>query len=264
MPSPMRSQQGIALVQVLLISAILLLFVVQLSKESREQVRDSLLLKKRTEAHMEIQSTMQELQFALLTQERSRGKIAFSRQTILFSGESVEVKPGLKVTLQDEAGLVSLPYGGDMLQYMGLSTRDLEWLAQWQGTSIQTSDASFRSGVLPSLKELPLLPGFQNVTLEGLTHIPTRFFSISLAPDDVLEQLVNPDIIEEVKRIRHSGDQGARLQELTGLDYSMLGMTGSSGVLQVNIESTTFPYMFRSQRFEIQSDYVEPILALGL
>jgi hypothetical protein len=237
---------------------------VQLSKESRQQVRDSLSVKKRADAQMTIQSVMQELQFALLTQERSKGHIAFSGEIIRFSGEPIEVKSGLEVTLQDEAGLVSLPYGGDMLQIMGLSTSDREWLAQWQGTSIQTSDASFRSGVLPTLKELPLLPGFQNMTLEGLTHIPTRFFSISLAPDVVLEQLFNPDIIEDVKRMRKSAEQQSRLQELTGLDYSMLGMTGSSGVLQVNIESTTFPYMFRSQRFEIQSEYGEPILALGL
>lgn len=265
MHNPNRSQSGVALIQVLLICAILLLFVVQLSKESRDQVKTALHFKERALAEVEIQSTLNKVQFALLTRDSSAKSVAIDGAPIPFHGEEVLIDGGLKVSLQDEAGLLSLPYGAEYLKRLPeFNAQQIEQLLLWQGTSHLASGPTNRSGVMPVLNEVNLLPGLENVPVNGLTHFPTKFYALLLSPDALLDRMFKPGVAERIKKVRYADNAYNELQQLTGFDYESLGNFSNSNMIQVRVETVKKPYLSRGERFEINPFYASPIQALGL
>ena len=132
----MRSRQrGIALVQVLLVTAIIMLLVVQLSLTAADQVKRAQALKDRSEAALYLHSREVAMLYTLLTEsmlprQETSNPYAASWN---FHGEPFVVD-GLEFTLQDQSGLMRFPISGvsdfeDLLAALGRDSNEARDIA---------------------------------------------------------------------------------------------------------------------------------------
>ncbi|MCH8072964.1 MAG: hypothetical protein IIA09_13530, partial [Proteobacteria bacterium] len=142
----MRRQRGVALVQVLLVTTIIMLLVMQLSLTAAEQVRRAQALQDRSEAALYLHSREVALFYTLLTESLlpSPGSGNPYAASWNFHGEPFVVD-GLEITLQDQSGLMRFPLSGvtdfeKLLTVLGLGltrAREIaEGLAHWLGITL--------------------------------------------------------------------------------------------------------------------------------
>ena len=103
-------QSGVALVQVLLISALLLLLVVQLSRTAQNSVQIATMLKQKSQAETRMYSNFAKLQYLITTQQKSMTLDWSGKHKIRYDGKQNLVEPSLSIELQDLAGLLSTSY----------------------------------------------------------------------------------------------------------------------------------------------------------
>lgn len=207
-------QTGVALIQVLLIVAMILILVVQLSSQSKEQLEVAIKLKEKSQWLMKMDTELEEIKFDLLTTPRNQSSNTQPRNWN-FYGKSF-VRQGIIVTLQDESGLLSLAYQGDTIEQLGLlpvnspTERKLaiKNIKMWQGTDESGSILPNSPGVLlQSMSETRLVPGWQDIIVdeELFTHLPTEQFNQFNAPDKLIQRLVKPGEVEKVMSLRENG-----------------------------------------------------------
>jgi type II secretory pathway component PulK len=245
-----RQQEGVALVLVLLVTAIIILLVMQLSLTASEQVRRAQALKDRSEASLYLHSREAALLYTLLTEP-----LVPSRETANpyaanwnFHGEPFEID-GLEVTLQDQSGLMRFPSRGvsdfrKLLAELGLGparARGLaESLAQWIGDG--TPGGSRSGGVMMRggtggpvqyFAELRALGGVDEKLYarlaELMTLYPTPGFNPLTAPATLLRLRMPEAALAAVLDARRSGalDQN-RLWSIAGIaaDETVVPSTG--------------------------------------
>lgn len=210
-----------ALIQVLLICSMLLILTVQLSKESKEQVNTSLMLKRKAEGITQLYSLNEQVKYALLTQQKS-SHIQIENVNVGLFGEHKLLGNGLFVEIQDEFGLISLPYDEEALKaWLEGDISLLEQIKDWQGTNHNASSGiGRRNGLMPVLHEVNMITGNKVKDTEGLTHLPTNFFSVGTAPETVINKILGARA-EELLNARNS-------QPLTEYDVSSI-LGGGAG-----------------------------------
>ena len=246
----MRRQRGVALVQVLLVTAIIILLVMQLSLTAAEQVRRAQALQDRSEAALYLHSREVALFYTLLTESLvpSSGSANPYAASWNFHGEPFVVD-GLEITLQDQSGLMPFPVSGvtdfeQLLTVLGLGpTRAREMaenLAHWLGIRLlgggQPGDAMMRAGTGDPAQyfgELRLLAGMDEPLYgqlaELMTLYPTPGFNPLTAPAALLRMRMPESTFMAVLDARRKGelDQN-RLWQLAriGGDEVILPFTG--------------------------------------
>jgi type II secretory pathway component PulK len=245
-----RQQKGVALVLVLLVTAIIILLVMQLSLTASEQVRRAQALKDRSEASLYLHSREAALLYTLLTEP-----LVPSRETANpyaanwnFHGEPFEID-GLEVTLQDQSGLMRFPSRGvsdfrKLLAELGLGAaraRSLaERLAQWIGDGTlggsRSGGVMMRGGTggpVQYFAELRALGGVDEKLYarlaELMTLYPTPGFNPLTAPATLLRLRMPEAALGAVLDARRSGalDQN-RLWSIAGIaaDETVVPSTG--------------------------------------
>jgi general secretion pathway protein K len=205
-------QTGVALIQVLLITSMLLILVVQLSKDAREQVQTSLRLKEKAELLININSEVERVKYELLT--TSPNQLGVSPSGLNFYSEPVQRKD-LAVTLQDQAGLLSLASSFDLLpRYLNLPQGNsaergvVNTLMSWQGLIANGNvPAGFRGGYMHYSQEVNVIPGWQSVDSNdsNLTYYPTGFYNPALSSESILYQLFSEEDVQSLLSSRQSG-----------------------------------------------------------
>lgn len=227
-----KTQRGVALVQVLLITSMILILVVQLSKDARQQLRTSQINKDKVVALVEMRNVVEKTKFDLLSQRNSEGK-AFFGQPQKF--DDVVLK------IQDVSGLLSLSYGYEQVaQFLGLQPDDQKIvnLVNWQGIG-ETADTSTTvksHGFIQYPKGLLAVPLWTyNAELESvLTVVPTRYFNPLGASLPVLEKLYGEDVANEVDTKRNSNNVAAAAQLLSSRALDVV--TDTSNIIQLIVE----------------------------
>ncbi len=246
----MRRQRGVALVQVLLVTAIIMLLVMQLSLTAAEQVRRAQALQDRSEAALYLHSREVALFYTLLTESLlpSPGSGNPYAASWNFHGEPFVVD-GLEITLQDQSGLMRFPLSGvtdfeKLLSVLGLGptrAREIaEGLAHWLGSTLsgggRPGDAMMRGGrgdAMQYFGELRFLAGMDEPLYgklaELMTLYPTPGFNPLTAPAALLRLQMPESTLRAVLAARRKGelDQN-RLWQLAriGADESILPFTG--------------------------------------
>ena len=246
----MCRQRGVALVQVLLVTAIIILLVMQLSLTAAEQVRRAQALQDRSEAALYLHSREVALFYTLLTESLlpSPGSGNPYAASWNFHGEPF-VADGLEITLQDQSGLMPFPVSGvtdfeQLLTVLGLGptrAREMaERLAHWIGISLpgggRPGDAMMRAGTADPVQyfsELRLLAGMDEPLYgklaELMTLYPTPGFNPLTAPAPLLRMWMPESTLRAVLAARRKGalDQN-RLWQLAriGADDVVLPFTG--------------------------------------
>lgn len=202
-----NKQYGVALVQVLLITAMLLILTVELSKGSRAQIKTAIALKDKAELVLQARSLKEEIKFDLLVSEKNN-KSGFKGTDFRFDGTPLK-RDNSKFTMQDEDGLVSTVYGGDYIKkVLGGDERRAKMLAQYQGIDDRLAPPpDIRNGPVPSLKELRLLPaGGADVSSNELTQLPTLQFNLFNSPKTLLGKLFNPEVVSDLMALKEANN----------------------------------------------------------
>jgi general secretion pathway protein K len=223
----MRRQQGVALVQVLLVTTIIILLVMQLSLTAADQVERAQQLKDRSEAALYLHSRESALFYTLLTESlySTSGSTNPYASNWNFHGEAFVVD-GLEITLQDQSGLMRFPVLSvvdfeRLLTTLGLGptlARDLaQQLANWIG--VNTSGVGRPVGAtmrgesgdpVQYFAELLLLPGMDEQLYgklaELMTLYPTPGFNPLNAPAPLLRMRMPESTLQAVLAARSKGE----------------------------------------------------------
>ena len=256
----MRRQRGVALVQVVLVTTIIMLLVMQLSLTAAEQVRRAQALQDRSEAALYLHSREVALFYTLLTESLlpSPGSGNLYAASWNFHGEPFVVD-GLEITLQDQSGLMRFPVSGvtdfeQLLTVLGLGltrAREIaEGLARWLGIRLsgdgRPGDAMMRGGrgdAMQYFGELRFIAGMDEPLYgklaELMTLYPTPGFNPLTAPAALLRMRMPESTFGAVLDARRKGelDQN-RLWQLAriGADEVVLPFTGPGIGLRITGE----------------------------
>lgn len=256
----MRFQRGVALVQVLLVTAIILLLVMQLSLLGREQVRRAQALLDRSEANLYLHSREVALLYTLLTEPlvpSAEGGNPYAAAWN-FHGTPFEVD-GLEFRLQDQSGLMRIPAHGferyrKLLLSLGAGpnrARELaEALDQWQALggrqAGRAGNAKMRGGVGGAVQyfgELQLVEGMDETLYRQLAELMTLYpataFNPLTAPAALLAAELPASTVSAIERLRARGElDAAQLWRLSGVDTDdqTLMITGPGIGIEINGE----------------------------
>ena len=234
-----RRQGGVALVQVLLVTAIIMLLVMQLSLTAADQVKRAQALQDRSEAALYLHSREVAMLYTLLTESLVPTQPGSNPYTARWNlhGEPFIVD-GLEFTLQDQSGLMRFPVSGvsdfeNLLAVLGRGpseARDIAGrLADWMGIAVpggsRADDAMMRGAVGDPVQyfgELRFLAGMDEPLYrqlaELMTFYPTPGFNPLTAPEPLLRMLIPASTARAVVAARRNGElDPERLWQLTGV-----------------------------------------------
>ncbi len=222
-----RRQRGIALVQVLLVTAIIMLLVMQLSLTASDQVKRAQALLDRSEASLYLHSREVAMLYTLLTEPLLPGQETSNPYAASwnFHGEPFVVD-GLEFRIQDQSGLMRFPISGvsdfeKLLTTLGRGSREARdiagRLADWMGIAqpggSQADDAMMRGATGDPVQyfgELRFLPGMDEQLyrqLAGLmTLYPTPGFNPLTAPAPLLRMRMPESTLGAIIESRRKGE----------------------------------------------------------
>lgn len=265
-------QQGVALIQVLLIVLMITLLVIELSKYSGDKVELAIELKQKSQEAVSLESQLQVAAFNLLTldKERSASQL-YSGKWNLYGNPFMPDK-NVELTMQDLTGLISLPYDSvGLLQVMlpqanlATVTRFTENLILWQGLdSSKSLPAGWRGALMQYPKEVSQVPGWlDNMVDENeISILPLRYFNPYMSPDSLLMKLAKPGQEQSILSIRGSTnfDQQAFLNAIRS--NSTLPSQDKSDFISVRAQSTVVS-LSRGYIFELTPLNPKPLRRLG-
>lgn len=219
--------RGVALIQVLLLSAILSMMALQFTLSSRQQVSIATDLQNKMQAEVKLRELESKLLFKLLTLSRNDIDNISQQDEIgklwNFYGKPFQVAPGESVAIQDVNGLLSVYGGGnaseleDYLVFVGETPQQAKSIVSnikyWQGLerdqyTTQTGSA-IRGNYLLNVSELKSISGINDSLYSKLAPVVTTLQNVlynpMTAPLPVLQVQLSPDVFAEVASLRNQG-----------------------------------------------------------
>ena len=220
-------QTGVALVQVLLVTLIIILLVTQLSLTAADQVKRAQALQDRSQASLYLHSREVAVLYSLLTETMLPGQESSNPYAANwnFHGEPFVVD-GLQLTLQDQSGLMRFPTYGvsdfeKLLPVLGLGSAEArslaEHLAQWLGMTLpggmRPGDAMMRGaagGPVQYFGELKYLTGMDDQLYRQLAKLmtlyPTPGFNPLTAPVPLLRMRMPETTLRPLLEARRNNE----------------------------------------------------------
>ena len=238
-------QSGVALLQVLLMSAVISVLALQMSYSAKDKVSIAQVIQDKVMAEVAVRTMESELLFALSTarwakDEQHENKLA---QIWNFYGSPFEYEDIGTITIQDNSGLISVFNGGDRSTVERAFERLLgskhqarvarNALIDTQGFQSSTNGAGIsgqffqsRQEMLRALKEL----GIPSSKAEVFTRIPYSAYLPLQAPDESLKLWLPERQAKAVIESRQNGElTPQQFTQLTGLrksDYMLFYPSG--------------------------------------
>jgi general secretion pathway protein K len=276
-------QTGIALFQVLLITAVISVLAIQFTQTAKHQVSIANTLANRVTAQVKMKSAESELLFALLTQELATQANANAPLTAQwnFFGEPFSTSAGVTYRIQDQNALVSLFRNNDV----NLLSRAFQLLAMtnanafaasvidWQdaddftlATGAERGDYQTMEGEQLQPSNMPLQTYQELAYIKGLspnswqeikpfvTIRPQTYINPKLAPIPLLALHLPNNLVDTVVKLRENNQLTDQyFSSLTGLSNDEGVFFSASGSLRVQITVKVEDVEFtQSSEFEIQ------------
>ena len=264
-----KRHAGVALVQVLLITALLLLLVIQLSKSAHNNVNIATKFKEKAEFTVKAESTFNQTKYMLATQPRDLSGSLLDQHIIQFHGDPVEVQENITIEIQDLAGLLSTNFlGAEWINYVKGDSSKIETLKIWQAID-ENMDVleGNRNARLPYIEEINLLNGWEDIKLHHLTHIETGFFNAATAPLSLLESVYTPGIVSEITQLRNNNQltiQNMRLINGIEDDAAFPPSTFAQITVKGLRKNSSGEIYSRTRMYSTQPDKTVPILEIGI
>ncbi|AWL11210.1 hypothetical protein HMF8227_00714 [Saliniradius amylolyticus] len=280
-----QKQAGVALVQVLLITGIILLLVIQLTKDTQSQLRSAQLWQDKVSAELALNNAIERTLFDIMTKERVKGSGSeIQRQWNFFSspfeievgGEKGRVQRTVQLRLQDMAGLASLMYSPDIIEKLLLqqslspaeSRQLISLLQQWQGVetpSASEARGSFR-GPIQFFGELDYIsPGLEALLAKRfVTYLPVDYFNPGTLPKELLALIAPNDSLDNLLARRLSGKLDEReFRALSGIDSMDSVSFYPSEMIAINAAVNTGDFrVSKNITIKLQPDREPPIVFL--
>ncbi|WP_026972363.1 hypothetical protein [Aliagarivorans marinus] len=224
-------QQGIALIQVLLMTAIISVLAMQMAYSAKSKVTIAQSLRDRVLAEVKLRDAESELLFALSTLPWDATSAEGMSARWNFYGKPFSYGDGISIRIQDSGGLISLFNGGDsqmvdqVLQRV-LGDRQKARLARAQiidaqGYHSEHSASELSGQMFQSYSELTQALGQLHVPVEHhsmFTRMPYGAFLPLYAPDAVLKHWLSEGVAESIIEARSEGRLTQQLfTQFTGL-----------------------------------------------
>lgn len=238
-----KSTRGIALIQVLLITAILSVLALFISQTAKEQVKQAQWINDKMQAQIELHSAESLLLFELLTKKNNKinddSRIV---NTINFYDQPFQINDKVTAKIQDQSSLIQLHYPkGDLLKKLlrskALSENKIEViidsLLDWQdidniqrqnGAEADTygGDQLIRNGSVPSISDINHIkiiePAIRQLIINNTTIYQTGTYSPINAPPDILNALTNYNAVQQVVSLRKKGVlSNEQFSQITGI-----------------------------------------------
>jgi general secretion pathway protein K len=242
--------KGIALLQVLLISAIITVLALFLTLTAQQQIAIAQLASDKATAELHLRSTESEVLFNLLTKE----EMTENADLVLpdgynFYNAPFKVGKYTQVRLQDVSGLISIHYPDELLLHkilnnLGASNSQastivdslLDWqdndnLTRLNGAESGDYELGPRNRLISSYAELKLIkgmtPDLESELLPLLTVVRPKYFNPLVAPKAILQAYLNRDV-SDILALRGEGLlTRAEFSQLTG-EYEKEGLIFSN------------------------------------
>lgn len=236
------AQQGVALIQVLLLTAILSMMALQFTLSSRQQVTIATDLQNKMDAEIKLRTLESQLLFSLLTLSKNPADVELQQQDAIgrkwnFYGKPFALSEDATVSIQDINGLLSV-YGAnnsqqlqEFLIFLGRQPQEaksiISNLHYWQGYDrdqfTTMEEAEVRGNYLLSVAELKSIEGIDDGLYRHLSPVVTTLqnvmFNPMTAPLPLLQARLSPEIFIEVARLRQEGRlTRQRFSELTQIE----------------------------------------------
>lgn len=238
-------QSGVALLQVLLMSAVISVLALQMSYSAKDKVSIAQVIQDKVMAEVAVRTMESELLFALSTarwakDEQHENKLA---QIWNFYGSPFEYEDIGTITIQDNSGLISVFNGGERSTVERAFERLLgskhqarvarNALIDKQGFQSSTNDTGLSGQFFQSRKEMLRAleeVGISSSKAEVFTRIPYSAYLPLQAPDESLKLWLPERQAKAVIESRQNGELTPQLfTQLTGLrksDYMLFYPSG--------------------------------------
>ena len=246
------NQSGVALLQVLLMSAVISVLALQMSYSAKDKVSIAQAIQDKVMAEVEVRTMESELLFALATQrwvkEPQQDNLLAQRWN--FYGRPFDYGDNGQISIQDNSGLISVFNGGDKNtidrafgQLLGDNHKARmarSALVEQQGyrqgstqTGLRGQFFQSRDEMLAALEKLGIPPD----KAEMFTRIPYSAYLPLAAPDDSLRLWLPSRQAEAVIEARNKGElTPEQFTQLTGLQKNDYMLFYPSGRFMIQIQ----------------------------
>lgn len=235
------TQRGIALIQVLLIVAVLSILALYFTQSARQQVHGATQMVDKAQAYVELHNAQANVLYALLTEQKDPEFSSSTNNPLVnswnFHGAKFSYNNQVTVALQDLRGLLNLHYPKkqrltQLLTYSGLNDYDAQLASQqiidWQSLGTRSdyipSNVTARRAAIHDISELKHL-GLKQPQLQALQANTTQYkkgaFNPMSAPDYLLNALLSSDVAQHVIMLRNTKQLTVReFAQVTGFAES--------------------------------------------
>lgn len=250
-----RNQTGIALMQVLLISAVISVLALYFTITARQQVHIAQLANDKTLAMLHIKTAQAQTMFDLLTHRAKTDDDNPLPAKYNFFGKPFQQGDFVTVQIQDVSGLLSVQYPDKdvlrrLLLKLGIEARRAEHikdsLKDWQdgddlhrlnGAEKDAYALGPRNRPISNLNEIKLVSGMDETLANSLMPLlrteKTAYFNPALAPELLLQAFLNSDAQDIIATRNASQLTSASFSQLSGV-YEQEGIVFSnSGRYQI-------------------------------
>lgn len=256
------NNKGIALVQVLLLSAIMSVFALYLTKSSREQVTIASWANDRAMAEVKLNSVYSDLLFTLFTYERAKLPVIEGGNELTekwnFHNQPFSIDDGVEIKIQDLAGKIGIHFLDvnrlkRLLISLGIddsrSSQIIDRLLDWQDADNislplgRESSYQFevRNGYIPDITDLYLITELTEFERKLLIENTTIYFNGSFNPLTASKELLmsetDQNAAEQIVSLRNSKDiSPSEYRAITGKPVDSDIHLYPSATLQITLE----------------------------
>lgn len=227
---PRSTQHGVALILVLMVTAVLGLLILQISLTAKEHTSRAQRLLDRAEVDLKVRSANAELLFSLATNEWGRGGNPESSDPIAriwrFDAQAFPVE-GVEIRMQDLSGLLPAPQPGGSVAGFDRALRAVGVLdEQIYPAMNRLADSQAPPGFVPlqHFQELAILGGLDRQQIRRLDEVstlyPARYFNPSTATDAALAARFSGSVLAGLRALREQN-------RLDAISY--FSLTGEGG-----------------------------------
>jgi general secretion pathway protein K len=245
LPLKYNKQQGIALIQVLIITAVLTILALFLTSTAKDQVKIAEWADDKSAALIAVHNAQAQLLFTLLTQPKHLVSDKAAPSVMVenitnqwnFFAKPFPVTAQVQASIQDQSALIHAHFpnkkhfiallvaNGETIDKANalydnlLDWQDLDNIQRVNGDEFLTDLSEIRNGALPDLHDFNFIPGItpslKELLVQNTTVLGKGFFNPMNAPKALLTAITNVEIAQQVMQLRAS-------QQLTNLQFSQL------------------------------------------
>lgn len=256
-----RYNEGIALIQVLLIIAILSVFALYLTSTARDQVKIAQWAVDKAQATVDITSAESVLLFELLTKNKEQStNTSGSSQGISsrwnFFSTPFSISTNVTAQIQDQAALLHAYYPRESRLKALLNShtsnenetnriydalldwQDLDSISRLNGHESMEDLNLIRNGAVPDIHDFYLLPTVSkeigDLLVRNMSMYRKGIFNPTNSPKELLVALTNDVIASRVIVLRESGQlTGDKFSQLTGIYEDESTLFYSSNIISI-------------------------------